>query len=270
MALAVALWQFALLSFTIVHGTRWLDYVLPWLSRLLISAPVVALGVVVGCLTRPQRPERRAAVIGALATLLIWLPLAFSAGALRPAWSLSATWLCLSLTLGGAEAAVSAWVGANYWRRGNWAQFWNGPGGAILKGGMVAGLASVAVGIAHWYGPLGEAFRSEALAIGVTIPPIPLSRIITEQLGRIGWYAMITAMLVSWRPTKLIGAFAGSGISLGLFVISMVYNAWVNRTMGHPMPSLSVLSVLAILFTRAMPGAIAGFFAGRWRDEPTE
>lgn len=299
-ALAVALWQFALLGLGPSHaGTAdgWSSYVLPWLSRLLISAPVIALGIVVGCLTRPHRPERRAAAIAALAALAIVLPLVLPAETFRHllvvllgrgSWEqhqaqygdiLSVRWLAeatcrmlLASMAFVAGAAVSGWVGANYWRRGSWTEFWRGPGGAILKGGVVAGMASVALGVARWSGPVGEALRSEALASGATLPPqlIPLLRIVVVHLSSISGAAVITALLVSWRPTMLIGAFAGSGISLGLFGASMAYNAWQRGAGAHGVPGFVSLSVLSLLFSGAVTGAIAGSFAGRWRDGLTE
>ena len=297
-ALAVGLWQFALLGFAVSREgsvSLWSGYATSWLSRLLISAPVIALGIVVGCLTRPQRPERRAAVIGALGSLPIVLPVVFPLDALQRLlvivlgggsweqirahfygylslwWLANAAYLMLSLSfMLGVGAAVAGWVGANYWRCGNWAQFWRGPGGAIVKGGLVAGTVGAVLSVARWFGPVGAAMRSEALALGMVWLPPPFWFIAILPLGGVCSGAVITALLVSWRPRPIIGAFAGSGIVLGLFSAGMIYGAWARGTTAHATPSLASVSVLSLLFITAVTGAIAGSFAGRWRDEPTE
>ncbi len=293
-ALALALWQFTLLSFFTprppsleLTASRWL-YInaMAWAGRLLISAPMVALGIVVACLTRPQRPERRAAIIGALATLAVMLP-SFFPGAISMRLHLSTLAMAgtsfslvqllpglLLLSLGfGLSAALSTWVGANYWRRGNFTRFWKGAGGAILKGGIAAGMASVVLEIVEWHGPIDSALRSEALAIGLIHPEgMPVLQIVIHQLGRIGWYAVITSLFVSWRPGTLVGAFAGSGVSLGLYGIGTAFAAWLANKAGHPTPMTSLVSVTVFftLFGTIVPAAIAGSFAGRWRDETAE
>jgi len=297
-ALAVALWQFALLMFAPSHaGTAdgWTRYALPWLSRLLISAPVIALGIVAGCLTRPHRPERRAALIGALSGLPIALSAVFpteafqrllvgllGGGSWEQNWGffadlLSVRWLAytaermLSLSLSlGIGAAVAAWVGANYWRRGNWTEFWRGPGGAIVKGGLVAGTVGAVLSIARWFGPMESYMRSEAVALGAIWRPHPIWHVVIPHLAGVCGCAVITALLVSWRPRLIIGAFAGSGISLGLYSISMLYGAWASRMMGTPPRATPILAATSVLLITAVTGAIAGSFAGRWRAEPTE
>jgi len=294
-ALAVALWQFALLGFAVSREgsvSLWSGYATSWLSRLLTSAPVIALGIVVGCLTRPQRPERRAAAVGALAALPIVLPVVFPIDALQRAlvillgggsweqirayfygylslrWLANAAYLMLSLSfMLGVGAAVAGWVGANYWRRGNWAQFWRGPAGAIVKGGLVAGTVGAVLSIARWFGIVEPSIGSRSLALGVTSLPAPFWFIVVLHLSGVCSGAVITALLVSWRPRPIIGAFAGSGITLGLFSAGMIYDAWVRGSTVHATP---ILLVGSALFITAVTGATAGSFAGRWRDEPTE
>jgi hypothetical protein len=174
--------------------------------------------------------------------------------------------LSLSLML-GLGAAVAAWVGANYWRRGNWTQVWRGPGGAIVKGGIIAGTAGAVLSIARWFGPMQSYMRSEALALGAIWLPPPFWNILMGHLAWVCGSAVITALLVSWHPRPIVGAFAGSGISLGLYGAGMAYNAWVMGPMTHTIP---ILAAVSALFITAVTGAIAGSFAGRWRAELTE
>jgi hypothetical protein len=298
LVLATALWQFALLEFVPigVHG-RSLDllgYVRPWLVRLSVSAPLLALAIVVACLTHPQRPERRAAVLGALAALPIVLPAAFpvedlrwllttllgggtwqhalaqSDGLFSPRWVVDATYRMVMLGMVvGAQAVVSAWVGATYWRRGNWATFWRGPGGAVVRGGLSAGAVALALDAALWYGPVGSALRAAVAARGMTTPAPDADlflRLFILALGQIPGSAVITALLVSRRPAALAGAFAGSGIAVCLMGVSMAYSAWQLQGVAHPAAATAPGLMVMLLFAAAARGATAGIFAGRWRD----
>lgn len=135
---AMALFALVPLGMGIVRpgapNTFWSVVVWPRLPMLLTGLPVVAAALITGCLARPWRPERLAAVAGGIGGFLV-LALPYIRN-YRPASTpallldgLITTWV-MALPL-----AVSCWTGANYWRLDSWREFWRGPSGAIVKGG---------------------------------------------------------------------------------------------------------------------------------------
>jgi len=300
--LSVAVFQFVLLGcFGGFHDeapSLWEHYVSPWLSRLLMAGPVIAAAVVTGCLARPRRPERVAAAVGGAGafSILVWqfLPgvthvikqaaaaimAGSSLGAMSPRYELpsaaqflDATWV--TLWVGCVPAAVACWVGANYWRSESWRLFWRGPGGAILKGGLIAGAAAIAISLTRWYGPWNAVTREhiQAVAKATGQAAAPWWHPVFLSLSLVGGAFTITAFLVSLRPAPVLGAFAGSGLALGVLAISEL----LSRLEGLHMATASGLGVklgLAfytfLLLQTVARGAIAGVFAGRWQDEGTE
>jgi len=297
--LSLAVFQFVLLgSFGGFYGKApsfWEHYVSPWLFRLLMSGPVIAAGVVTGCLARPRRPERLAAAVGGAGAfcIMVWQFLPSVTDVIRQAATailagssmypryelpsavqfLHATWV--TLWVGCVPAAVACWVGAHYWRSQSWRIFWRGPGGAILKGGLIAGAAAVVISLARWYGPWNALTREhiQAVAEATGQAAAPWWHHVFLSLSLVAGALEITAFLVSLRPTPVVGAFAGSGLALALRAISELLNRLERLHMGVPSDlglKLGLASYTFLLLETAALGAIAGVFAGRWQDERTE
>ncbi len=291
--LAVGLWQFVLLGFLGPHGgtvTFWGTYIAPWLQRLAMTAPILVAGVVTGCLLRPRRPERLAALIGAAAALPIALPFAFaglwswlfmfvfgggsrgvaSLGLPEHYWSreivLSTYRLFIMFWVVGLAAAVAGWVGARYWRAESWERFWRGPGGAIIRGALVTGAIGVVLEVVRWEVLLRPTALAMAEAQGLTRRALPLWRIGSFALSTAAFGSVVTALLVGWRPRWWWGAFAGSGIALALFSFALLNNA-VERAVGEmgPVRLLDIVTVSAAV-VRMVEGAVAGGYAGNWED----
>jgi hypothetical protein len=308
--LALALLQFSLLGIrVIVPGAPpsvWSSYLWPWLSRVLVAGLVIITALVTAVLIRPQRPERLAAAVGAVGGMIVCvlpelaphLPLrdiatSILAGLWAQAFSLATEslrfWLG-DLLSGRLELAnrlsfwfwdlvlpltVSCWIGANYWRSGSWRRFWRAPGGAILKGGLVAGAVGIPLSVASsWW---RHAKIEELMAhmpgrrlhmARPWLPGYPWIDWIVASLSGIAGAAVVTALLVSWRPKPLVGAFAGIGLTVGLWAISL---ALLSRTPHAPFGLQTMLSVSAVgLLKAAIVGGIAGSFAGRWEENWNE
>jgi len=268
--LGVGLWQFALHGF--FGGQRgatpsfWLDYVVPLLSRLAISAPFIVAGIITGCVRNPRRPERLAAFISSLAALAAMPPplpissnalllFVFRDHSLGLHFSLSemlTSYLpgCFFTLFFLAEAAVAGWVGAHS-TRGSWEEFWREKGGAIIKGGLAAGAVGLVAELVRSYGQSPLFLRNGLLA----------------SPNGIAGGALFTALLVRWRPRPLVGAFAGSGIALFVMGISQLLSYPSHLQLAHLVPHLPRVSpfLWATMFlTAALRGAVAGVFAGRW------
>jgi hypothetical protein len=309
--LALALFQFTLVGIrAVVPGVTpsvWSSYLWPWLSRVLVAGLVIITALVSAVLMRPQRPERFAAAVGAVGGMLVWvlpelaphLPLrdiatSILAGFWAEAFSLAAEslrfWLAalFSGQLGfGARSAfgwffilvlpltVSCWVGANYWRSGSWRRFWRGPGGAILKGGLVAGAVGgpLSVAGARWRHAKIEELTAHMPGRRLHtarpwLPGYPWTDWIVASLTGIAGAAVLTALLVSWRPKPLVGAFAGIGLTLGL---SALWLALYSLRAHAPFGLQTMLALSAVgLLKAAIVGGIAGSFAGRWEENWNE
>jgi hypothetical protein len=310
LALALALLQFSLVGIRVVvpgaTPSVWIFYLWPWLSRVLLAALVIITALVSAVLIRPQRPERIAAAVGAVGGMLVWvlpevwpgLPLrnigtSILAGSWAQVFSLAAESLRFWLTdllSGRLELAnrlffwfcpvvlpptVSCWIGANYWRSGSWQRFWRGPGGAILKGGLVAGAVGIPLSVASsWW---RHAEVQELMAhmparsphmVRPLPPGYPWAGWALSSLSGIAGAAVVTALLVSWRPKPLVGAFAGVGLMLGLSALSL---AMLSRTPGPLFGFRTTLDLSVVwLLKAAIVGGIAGSFAGRWEENWNE
>lgn len=300
-ALALGLFQFGLLAIRMIgqNPTVWNVYFWPYLSMLLLAAPVVVVSLVSGVLIRPQRPERLAATVGAVAGFCVFgvrfiLPLASLLPRLGEMISLLLAGLpvyggrigpplippdlrkVVSIAFGvasfcGLPLAISCWLGANYWRSASWRQFWRGPGGAILRGGLVAGAVCVPLSIvAGWwhYERLEELGRHLPAASYhyAPWPGYPWGHLLVSSPSGITTGAVIVALLAQWRPHPALGAFAGSGILLGTGALFLA----LSLCTSPPHVPFGLRTALALqvprLLVSVVLGAVAGSFAGRWED----
>ncbi len=257
-------------------GTRWAPFLAPvlWWLRLLLEALVVmvaALGLAVWI--SPRRPGPTAALVGALVGF----------GAAMPAqlWTLqtmqpshpSGQPLADSLALVAqcwnyaAVLGVSCWLVADRWRAASWCSFWAGAGGAVARGGTIAGAISLPILISlHAYSGI---VIDMLLGIKASAPdPLAWAGIVAQSLSGIPKGMVVTALLAAFRPSPLRGALAGMGILLSVAVVSLyadvsshAYNYAVEcRPLLLPTVLLKVVPAIAI-------GGIAGSYAARWTKE---
>jgi hypothetical protein len=167
--------------------------------------------------------------------------------------------------------AVSCWIGANYWRLDSWREFWRGRSGAIVKGGLAAGLLLLPLSLLlGWYKV--ASVQQYVQARQASLPPFYWELRIERSLSQIRNGAVITALLVCWRPHPWRGALAGSGIAAG-FSAPLLFSTLTNYASAlgpvwHDAHWLALQSAEIALYV--ILGAIAGSFAGRWEDEPRE
>jgi len=270
-ALALALFQFALLGKR-GGGSFWESHLWPWLSQVLIAAPIVAVALFTSWRLRPRRPERLAAALGGIGGFcFLAVPAAVPLSAFRELEGLISD---LSRVLYGLAAsgwsftaplAVSCWVAANYLRADSWPRFWRGPGGAILKGAIVGGMVGVPAALAGgWY---SNQLRSE-VAVRYGFHPLPYSWGIhlLMSLSGIAAAAVVAALLVSWRPGAALGAFAGSGLNLGVYVLFLALYAIQPSRLDLGFSEIAYMMSPTFVH-KAVLGAVAGVFAGRWEEE---
>ncbi|KPJ64379.1 hypothetical protein AMK68_01775 [candidate division KD3-62 bacterium DG_56] len=253
-----------------VAETFWNLWVWPRLARLLTALAVVLAGLVSGCLLRRQRPERLAAVVGGIGGLLaLVLPAVLEHGdgtIVGPLRNLVQLWWSWGLPL-----AVACWLGASYWRSDTRRDFWAGPSGAIIRGGVVAGLLVLPLRVPlRWYHH--SLVSRWAAAHFPSAPSYHWSAevvwIVVGGLSAIAAAAVITALLVSWRPTPWSGAFAGSGITAGLHGIYFAGLLSVGSLAPAELREALLRILLLDVAIYVVMGAIAGSFAGRWEVEP--
>lgn len=305
LGLALALFAFAPLGTTVVwpQTSPWW----PWLTRMFMAAPVLLAALVTGVLLRPQRPEPLAAKIAAsvgLAIILVQISLdhnnfwpylgqlifvpgsvGFSEGTLGDQLRFSVMQgmqEVLTYSLGFIlPLAASCWVAANFWRTVSWRQFWSGPGGAIIKGGLAVAIVTFPLRLGqNWYrnsyaipryaaemARLGHEFRLPS-----DFHRLALIRLCLFSLHEIAIGAGLTALLVRYRPSLKLGAFAGSGIMLGYIAISQAIYHLTFPPSATTEPRFASPFDLMLLTTlvSAITGAVAGVFAGRWSEEAVE
>jgi hypothetical protein len=273
------------------HESLWERYLLPWLVRTLLGGIVLLVALITAIKVRPRRPERLAAAAGFIGS-------GFSLGAFlygsagfytgnylneiirfvqsffqilpnsdAPVRS-ALPMLFSSFSIFLLPLAVICWLAANYWRMDSWGQFWRGPGGAILRGGIVAGLILLPVSVML-------ALYNHAVLIPQYIRQLPETAIKFHQARPFSWGqhsimglngivsgAMITAFLVSLRPKPILGAFAGSGLAL---IMACVFFILMKLPGQAPFqPQNLMLALLAL--KNVLLAAIAGSFAGRWSE----
>jgi hypothetical protein len=276
---AMALFAFAVLGIGVVGAragaprTFWSLYLWPHLAMLLTALSVVAAALTTACLARRRRPERLAAVIGGLGWLLAACLQVWSMG-FRPAGVAAGVLSMLTwFRRLGLPLAVGCWLGANYWRSGTVTQFRAGPGGAILRGGLVAGLVVVPLGVlVDWSQHAAEMGYLAAHSLPVWAFSPGGHAVVA--LGAVADAAVVTALLVPWRPRPWRGAFAGSGIAAGLGGLVLLV-AWLVTAgplsppslLHHDLLRMQLRLELLDIGVAAIMGAIAGSFAGRWKTE---
>jgi hypothetical protein len=275
------------------HESLWERSIWPWLSRALFSGIFLLAALVTGIRIHTRRPERLAAGVGFVAGGL--MQNIFSAartavdmpglGFLQRifevvhylfspnfgSWSMMLADNLTSLTYFALPLAVICWLTANYWRMNSWDEFRRGPGGAILKGGIIAGLIILPISfILVWY--------QQTMLLPQYIKQLPKTELnFSHHVHQFSWGwqlitglrgiisgAMITAILTSLRPKPILGAFAGSGLVLGMAAFSFLLMRFSSTSFSLP-PSFVGVYVMQIL-SRVLLGAIAGSFAGRWSD----
>jgi len=248
--LAVGLFAFVFVGLRLPQlepdWTVWETQIRPRLQFLVPATGVVVAALITASVLRPRRPQRLAAIIGCLGEVIVFVA----------PWRHVETG-ALGVAYFASLLTVSCWIGADYWAKGSWGRFWRGPGGAMLKGGLTAGLVSAFV-----FAPIHEwAYPSmvprtdwkllEKAVMGLSaIPPL----------------ALLTGVLSPWRPTRAMGAFAGAGLATGLIGLAV---PTVLRPLLSPLPQgLGGANLLFGFGAEIAAAALAGSFAGRWEPEP--
>lgn len=239
------------------------------------GAAACAVAVVSGCVLRPGRPQRFAALTGFIGAMLLQvIPRMVLVFPLLPEFDrqpLSATSCQLVfgwLATYPPSLALAAWIGADYWRARSLAEFWRGPTSAIARGGVIAGTMTALLWptLFWWALPYmaakitGQPTITQWEGVALSFPSVLLEAIV----GR----ALFTAALARWRPSPLLGAFAGSGIAAGFLGLSMLMWGGMNWAPTTPHLGLKLMYVAAHLLDSVATAAIAGSFAGRWEPEP--
>lgn len=245
------------------------------------SLIVVVVAVPVAWRLWPARAERAAAGVALLAALLLqlapWVAVEMNvhvrvaAGQAPPSISLvqALTDLLINAWWTGMPLAVACWLGARY-RRVGWRALWRGPEGALVRATLLAVAIVLPLGfLAAWHRSqvqmqivaqhAGSAFmavrgddwvRHLVMALSVTSP------------------LTVAAILAAYRPSLLVGAFAGSGVVLGMSALGAL--TWLFGTQPAMLTLSDRLAItLPGLAVSMVQGAIAGALAGRWADEAT-
>jgi hypothetical protein len=278
------------------------DAFLSWLLGLSASEIAVLIALVTGIRLRPRRPEPLAAWVGALLTGIVLLTtrggilslianiaqyllggrpwqeiverITEQFGSIITILKFSAPSFISSTASFALTFAVICWLAANYWRIGSWEKFRRGPGGAILKGGIIAGLIVLPISfILDWYQltVLLPQYIKQLTVAGKHFTPQSFHPyhfswvwLLVSELRGIISGAVIAAILAPLRPKPGLGAFAGGGLVLGMAALSYL----LPRLSGQPLSIPPVFAGVYILraLSRGLSGAIAGSFAGRWSD----
>jgi len=277
--LAVGLFAFAFAGIHLPHAqpewTVWNEQIWPRLSPLLPATGVVLVALVTASLLRPRRPQRMAAVIGGLGEVIaLVLPhqimrvMSWEGTHVPSGFQLRV--LSYDLVFAALFAPilmVACWIGADYWVKGSWSRFWRGPGGAIIKGGLVAGAVSIITTMATAIWVLPHALAAVKPPPGVVMPRESLGSHFISSLNAIAGAATITALFARWRPSPWIGAFAASGLALVPTSIVIIASPEAMLAPIRNNPAM-VAMMIASLGGGVLTAALAGSFAGRWEPEP--
>ena len=251
----------------------WSAFLWPTMSPLFIAIPLAFAAIATGCVLRPRHPQRLAAWIGGLGALLcIGLP------HLIP-WPLGRTYASqalgfIALTSGyfSSPLAVGCWIAADYWRCESSTSFWRGPSGAIVRGGLAAGLLAVAIAV-----PMGDWLHHSVLS--PRFAPLGSILSVLSHFSSLPLLAVVTAILARWRPSPVLGAFAGMGLALGVTGVIVLPTVAPLLSPGlhaagylHSFDRYHTLAgwlraLYRVLINAAM-AALAGSFAGRWEPDP--
>jgi len=282
-AVGLAVGLFALVPFTIgmraAEGppTFWNTYLWPRLAMVLLAMSVIAAAIGTGVVTRCRRPERLAAYIGALGALAVFtLPRVFAP--LPPHAHHGPT---LNRVLGaviwywivGAPLVLACWLGANHLRQVTWQRFVRGPGGAIVRAGVVALVLTLPVCVSLWWytypTPRGYYQLGHPPAV---FPWRDFLVLLAFLPGALPGAALFAALLAPIRPTRLLGAFAGGGIAVALSVLFllplMMLASGATDPVLYRMHQLSLRVEAIKCLSFVVMGVVAGSFAGRWEPEP--
>ncbi len=287
--LAVGLFLFVVMAGVSVAAharhTPWDLYLASRVLTLSLAAPTILAGLVTGAFLRPGNPERIAALVGGIGgAVLLAAPQAISyTGA---PLSLSTLWypglaaalrefvlgpgILALLWFRALPLAVVCWIGANYWRSASSSRFWRGPGGAIIRAGLVAGLAGVPLTfLSSWYSGLRAQELYRFITMKHSLPPYWMANRVVMAVGSVAGAMTIAALLARWRPAPLPGAFAASGIVFLVQALGTALNPALSPQLGPQLVIPVWLTVEAVRVGGVMvTAAIAGSFAGRWEPEP--
>jgi len=250
-------------------GSPFLGTVSSWLCVLAWAAVVISVALITTAVLTPQRPGPVAAAVGALGGFLllvlpnVWISLFWLLDRsvehpLRELWTLFACCWEDSLPL-----AVACWLGASYWQSDSWSRFWQGAGGAVVKGGLVAGLVClpVIVALRLYDAALVTAF------LKARVPPLEWfvwAVVVAQSLGGVTRGAVVTALFLSWRPRRWLGGVAGAVLLVAIAFPTLRIEVTDNFGFFIENRSLLVSTVLLRLLPAAVIGGIAGSYAGRW------
>jgi len=229
-----------------------------WLLHLLQAAVIVILAVGLPALRRRRRPEPTAAIVGLVGSLALYAMPWFHLfkGAAFPA---AMFWFAEYLLTIAAPLVLACWLGANLCRA--WWGFWQGPGGAILRGGIAAWLVGLPIVLAlhHW--------ANAALLRAQPMAHLPgYGSAIAHSLHNLPLAALVTAVLVSSRPSRLRGGLAGAVLALAAVVVSLVALMSMTMTGIERAPRADPGVLAAGLIATAILGGVAGSFAGTWKQ----
>jgi hypothetical protein len=288
-AVLPAIMSFSIIQIEIPHrptDTYWSLYIFPhlfaFLLPLALAIPVLATSI----LLRPGRPQRLAAWLALPVGLGVWLapdmPVMWRT--VLVFWHEPFPKLFINLPLVTVfiiwiriiPFIVSCWVAAMYWRAPDWQSFWRGPGGAIVRGGVMAALISFPFYVvsqwyfyAHVYPQLLAHYRYlDPLRLDALTATMPVwqwvPHILASGITAIAIGAIFSAMLVAWKPKPALGAFAGIGIALGILAIMDL-----PRRFTSPVSNIATLVIIAAAFSwfrYILLGLIAGIYAGKWTE----
>lgn len=262
-AVVVALGLYVLVPMGVVHirglgSSVWATRIWPTFWPFFVAIPIAIVAIATGCLLRPQHPQRLAAWMGGLGAVLCiglheLLPWAWGRVSLSQG-------LGVAVMFPGYYAcplAVACWIGADYWLRESEARFWRGPSGAMLRGGLAAGVLFAAVSLAIWHWmPRYE----------MSVATWKVAEHALMGLSAVPKFTVLAAVLARSRPSPSLGAFAAAGIASGLIGLGV---GTVMRPLLSPLPQGFASPPLLVGFAAdVVAAAIAGSFAGRWTSEP--
>jgi len=247
-----------------------------WLWALIIAAAVILVAIAVAARIASRRSGRLAAVFGAVVGFAAFVvPVcapAFALGhvslvrAASVLWALIArSWIC------AVPLAVVCWIGTSYWRSQSGDEFWSGPGGAIVRGGLVAGLVALPVRLGLGFYSAGRDL-SWVGAGALPLRSYPWIFAFTVSLSGIGRGAVVTGVLAAWRPPRWLGALIG-----GALLATVAGLSWYLEVLPHAdlmaadaaFRTTMIVHALSQAVPALITGAVAGSYAQKWTSPET-